>query len=1023
MPRIKGEIKKNLVDNWGTRVTFDELERKIYAHDMGVMPSLVQPLVGNPVPDGIVQPQTEQELIALVNLAREEKIKLTPRGKATSGYGGVLPVEGGLVVEFNRMKKIIAINTEDRTATVEPGVVWNELEYHLGQKGLTLALYPTSAPSSTVGGWLAQGGAGIGSYEYGYFKDNVVSARLVQVDGNVVELKGQDLDLASEANGTTGFISQVILRVKLLKPLHINAIAFDTAVQMGAFMTGLYDRRVPLWSVTFINPEAAHMKNQLPPHLHHGRPVEDVHRIMIPEKFIVLLACTAERCDLLMDDLMGLAAKNQGELLSQEIAQHEWTARFEPMRAKRISPSLIPSEVVVPVESLARVIEETSQDINHPFILEGFATNHREFVLLGFIPHDERKFNFNMAFGLSLTALKVAQRNGGRPYATGLYFTGFAKEVLGQAHLDKLVEYKQRLDPEGIMNPGKVMDGTLVAGGLKLASAMEPMIRIFGNWAKGKESGEVFKEKKGIPGDIAWYAYACSQCGYCIDQCDQYYGRGWESQSPRGKWTYLKMVMEGEEEFDQRAVDTFMACTTCEMCNRTCQLDLPNESSWLKLRGLLIDGRGYHTFPPFEIMVNTMRQQGNIWAGYAKDRDGWITDEIRPSIKEKAEYAFFPGCTSSFVEQDVAQSAALLLKDAGIDYAYMGKDEQCCGIPMLVAGRWEVFDETAAKNIEGMKKTGATKIVTTCPACWLVWEVYYRHWAEEHGVDFPFHTMHYADVLAEKIKEGSFILPNDIGRKVTYHDPCHMGRAGVRFEGPRTLINAIPGSNFREMRFNQYDAHCCGAVLTLVADPDVAEEIGAIRVQEAIDSGADTLITACPCCRVQLKRSRDLRNLPIEIKDLATLAAESMGHKVPDSNAVIDEKWSVFEAMIRMMTPWGMADLMAEMIPELIAAMPEMYKGMMNMVIKSPDVFKEPMISMMSGVMPTLFPMLLPDMMPKVMPKMLELVGKAIPMPDYMAEQMPDLMPKTMEVLIPKMLAEIIPYFMPKMVAYLRTAQ
>jgi hypothetical protein len=148
-----------------------------------------------------------------------------------------------------------------------------------------------------------------------------------------------------------------------------------------------------------------------------------------------------------------------------------------------------------------------------------------------------------------------------------------------------------------------------------------------------------------------------------------------------------------------------------------------------------------------------------------------------------------------------------------------------------------------------------------------------------------------------------------------------------------------------------------------------------------------------------------------------------MGHKVPDSNLVMDEKWAVFEGMIRMMTPWGMADLMADMIPELIEAMPDMYRNMMGMVIKSPAVFKEPMITMMSGMMPSLFPKLLPDMMPKVMPKMLEMVGKAIPMPDYMAEQMPDIMPKTMEVLMPKMIAEIVPYFMPKMLAYLRTAK
>jgi Fe-S oxidoreductase/FAD/FMN-containing dehydrogenase len=1023
MGKIDQAVIQELQSHYGNRVSFDSLERKIYAHDMGTMPSMIKPLAGDPVPDGIVQPVSEEELVELVKLARQKKINLTPRGKATSGYGGVLPVEGGLVVEFNRMNKINAIDGENLTAVVEPGVVWKELEYHLNQQNLTLALYPTSFPASTVGGWLAQGGAGIGSYEYGYFADNVLSARVVLPDGNIRELKGTELNLVSEVNGITGLISQVVIRVKDLKPMHINAIAFDTVDNMTDFMEGLYQRKVRLWSVSFINPEAAKMKNKLPPHLHHGHPVEDEHKVILPEKFIAILSCTADRCDQIMNDVQELAALFNGEILSEEIARHEWDARFEPMRAKRIAPSLIPSEVVVPLEKLAEVIREIDSEIKHPFILEGFATDRKEFVLLGFIPHDERKFNFNLAFGLSLTVLKTAQKYGGRPYATALYFTSMAEEVLGKERVEELRRFKADMDPDGLMNPGKVLDKTMVSSALKMANAFEPLIRVFGNWAKGKEAGEVFKARKGIPGDIAWYAYACSQCGYCVDQCDQYYGRGWESQSPRGKWTYLKMVLEGEEEWDQKAVNNFMSCTTCEMCNHTCQLDLPNESSWLTLRGELIDKRGFHTFPPFEIMVNTMRQQGNIWGSYAKDRDGWMTDEIREYVSDKSDYVFFPGCTSSFVEQDVAQSTALLLKEAGINYSYIGKEEQCCGIPMLVSGRWEVFDETAAKNIENMKKTGATKIITTCPACWLVWEIYYRHWAEERGIDYPFHAMHYADVLGELIEKGEFKLPGDIGRKVTYHDPCHMGRAGVRYEGPRTLIEAIPGSNFREMRFNKEEAHCCGAVLTLVADPDVAETIGAKRIQEAIDTGADTLITACPCCRVQLKRSRDLGSFPIEIRDLSTLAAESFGYNIPDSNAVIDEKWGVFEQMIRLMTPWGMADLMADMIPDLINAMPDVYRSMMRMVVKSPASVKEPMISMMSTMMPALFPKLMPDIMPKVMPKMLEKVGAAITMPDYLSEQMPDLMPKTMDVLMPKMLKEIIPYFMPHMVEYLRTAK
>ncbi|UWG96458.1 FAD-binding oxidoreductase [Dehalobacter sp. DCM] len=1018
---VQKEKMEEMKTFWGNRISFDRLERKIYARDMGVMPSMVKPLVGNPIPDGIVQPVSEEELVHLVNDAREAKINLIPRGKATSGYGGILPVEGGLVVEFNQMKKIIEINEDNRTVTAQAGVVWNELEYHLNQKGLTLALYPTSAPSSTVGGWLAMGGSGFGSYEFGTFRDIVESARLVQIDGSIVTLTGKDLDLVSDCNGITGLISQITFRVKKQRFMTIRTFAFDTPQDLGQFVKGIYDRKVPIWSMSFINPEAARLKNRLPYHLHHGTPVVDKKRTYLPEKYIIMLSCTVDRCDIVAEDVMELAGKTNGVALDDAITAHEWETRFEPVRAKRMAPSLIPGEVIIPVDNMAEVIEVIENNINHSFILEGFGTNRRELVLLGFILHDERTFNFNLAYGLAITILKTAQKYGGRPYATGLYFTGFAEEVLGKERVERLREYKKNNDPQEIMNPGKVIGSSLISSGISLAGTFEPLLRVFGNLAKSKPPGEkLFVNKKGIPEDVAWYAYACSQCGYCVDHCDQYYGRGWESQSPRGKWTYIKLVLEGEEEFDQRAVNTLLSCTTCEMCNRTCQLDLPNESSWLKMRGLLIDGRGFHTFPPFEIMVNTLRNEGNIWGGYAKNRSDWVTEDVRKAITEKSDYAFFAGCTASYVENDVALSASLLLKEAGIEFAYLGNEEQCCGIPMLVSGRWEVFDEIAAKNIENMKKTGAKTIVTTCPACWLVWDVYYRKWAREHKVDFPFKAKHYADVLAEKIEAGEFTIPNDIGRKVTYHDPCHMGRAGHCYEGPRTLINAIPGSNFREMRFNQEDAHCCGSVLSLIADPDIAAEIGAMRVQEAIDTGADTLITACPCCRVQLKLSRDIKQMPIQIRDLATLAAEGFGYQIPESDAVMDEKWAVFDRMIRTMTPWGMADLMAEMIPDMIEAMPDMYKGMMKMIIASPDMAKEPMITMMKGVMPSLFPSLLPDMMPKIMPKMLEIVGEAIPMPQYLEEQMPQLMPKAMEVLMPKMLDEIIPYFMPKMVDYLR---
>ena len=184
-----------LQDKFQARVSFNRIELKLYGHDIAAMPSLFKPFIGNTTPDAVVQPQSEAELVELVRWAAENDVPLTPRGKATSGYGGVLPIKHGVVVDFYRMKRVVKIDADAKTATVEAGVVWEKLDTELAKHGLTLRLYPSSYLSSTVGGLLAQGGAGIGSYEAGWFRDNVVSARVVLPDGSVKEFSGKDLDV------------------------------------------------------------------------------------------------------------------------------------------------------------------------------------------------------------------------------------------------------------------------------------------------------------------------------------------------------------------------------------------------------------------------------------------------------------------------------------------------------------------------------------------------------------------------------------------------------------------------------------------------------------------------------------------------------------------------------------------------------------------------------------------------------------------------------------------------------------
>lgn len=1028
MRSLSGELQEHLQQTFGTRVAFDRLERLFYSHDVGSLPGLVKPLVGNTLPAGVVQPRSEEEVIELAAFARTNNVPLVPRGKSTSGYGGVMPVKGGLVVDFAWMNQILDVDAEAMTATVQPGVVWEKLEKALNQQGLALRTYPSSAPSSTVGGWLAQGGAGFGAYEYGTFRQNVVSCRAVLPSGEVREFVDDpaagpehSLDLVSEAEGITGLITQVTIRVRPQEPEVVWGARFDSAHDLARALNAIRQAGLPLWSASFVNPKMAELKNQLPPHMEHGHPVE-THRPTMPQGYVAILVAPESRQASVEEQISSLVAGAGGELIDGEVARHEWDARFDLMHVKRLGPSLAPAEVLVPLQNLAPALQGIADRVALPMVMEGLVDGNGEVTLLGFILHDERAFGFNFAFGLALTVLKVAKENGGRAYSTGLYFAREAERVLGAGRAGRLRQFKGQVDPRNLLNPQKVLGGKpLLSAFMGLAGAFEPLVRAFGNRARAPIGERTQGQgRRGIPDDVAWYAYACSQCGYCVDECDQYYGRGWESQTPRGKWFFLRQYMEGKVDWNQKMVNSMIACTTCELCNVRCCEDLPIEPSWLKLRGELIHDEDRLTFPPFEIMKASLHKEHNIWAAYRVDRPRWMPEDKLGQLPEKAEIAYFPGCTASYVEHDIAQATACLLHKAGVEFTYLGHDEACCGIPMLVSGLWDTWQEIMLHNIEAMKARGAKTVVTSCPACWLVWHTFYPQWAEKLGIDYPFEAKHYSEILADQVRAGKFQLEHEVNKTVTWHDSCHMGRAGKIYEAPRELIRAIPGIELVEMEHNRQQAHCCGSVMSLVADPPAAQRIGDVRLQEAEATGAEALVAACPCCEVQFRVTVDKTGRDLPIIDLATLVCEGAGIEHLDPTPYALQMWGVFEAMINLLQPEAMAEFMARLLPQMITAMPGPFPAMMKMVKSSPGPVREAMILMMRPMMPFLFPRLLPGMMPKVMPDMLAAVGRRIDMPPQMEEQMPDLMPPAMDRLMPKMLPQIIPHFLPRMEAYLR---
>ncbi len=1022
MATLNQAQRLHLEETFGDRVTFDRIERKIYSHDIGDLPRLIKPLIGKTLADAVVQPSSEQELVDLVKWARNHSIPITPRGKATSGYGGVLPVKQGMIVDFYRMNKVLSIDKTGSTVTVESGIVWETLDEALHKEGFTLRLYPTSYMASTAGGWLAQGGAGIGSFEAGWFRKNVVSARVVLPSGEVKEFTGNDLDYISETEGITGLISQVTLKIMPGEEMSVMSIAFDTAEDLKDFTAAVSGQDLPIWSILFINPKMAEMKNQAPLKEHLGHEVEE--RVILPVAFIATLTFRNGDADAARQGVGKIIASGKGTILDAHIAEHEWEKRFKVMLVKRLGPSLVPAEVVVPLETLPGFLAEIQDKIAQPIVKEGIVIKNGqsgkpEVVILGFIPADQRKFNYHFVFSLSLSIMKIAENNGGRAYSTGLYFTKKAPVIFGKERLAKLKSFKNEVDPKGFMNPGKVYGKNMVSRLIGMAGKFEGITRVFGNNADLGPGTYFDKPVKGIPADVAWHAYSCSQCGYCVDTCDQFYGRGWESHSPRGKWFWLREYMEGKEVWSRRMVETILACTTCEMCNDRCSESLPIEQSWMQLRGRLVNEQKMLTIPPLEMMAESLKANGNIWAGYRDNRTDWFPEDMMekhgPGTKSKTIY--FAGCTASYVEQDIGIASVKLLDAAGVDFTYLGEMENCCGTPMLVGGKWEIFAENMKHNLNLIQEAGADTVISSCPACDMMWRHVYPSWAKKLGIEYNVTAKHYSEVVSEKIKSGEFSFP-DNGKsreKVTWHDSCHAGRVSHIYDPPRDLIKANPHAEFVEMKNNRENGLCCGSVLTLLKDPPVAAKIGAHRLGEAVAIEAQKVLAMCPCCQFQLRVAADKKNVPIEVVDLARYSAEALGVELPDPNPEVKKQWATFEAMINLMTPQGFAVIMQTMWLELIDAMPMGMGGMMRFMAKIPG-----MMGMMKPLFPVLFPILLPKMMPKVMDTMLDRITDRIPMPDYMKEQMPDMMPRVMDNLMPHMIDDVVPLITGPMIDYLK---
>jgi heterodisulfide reductase subunit D len=248
--------------------------------------------------------------------------------------------------------------------------------------------------------------------------------------------------------------------------------------------------------------------------------------------------------------------------------------------------------------------------------------------------------------------------------------------------------------------------------------------------------------------------------------------------------------------------------------------------------------------------------------------------KIMEGIPITGEDLYFAGCVARFQRPEVVTATAKVLQAAGLDVAHLGDCESCCGLIPGHDGSTAILETTAARNIEAFKEAGANRVIVSCAHCYKTLKVDYALIAG----DLPFQVVHVAELFSQLIDEKRIKLTKTIEKKVTYHDPCFLGRYFHILDEPRKVLKSIPGLELAEMeRYGKW-SYCCGSgtKITSACYPEFTAAISRERLEEG-KQVAHTIVTACNTCYHHMDKAARQEQMDLEIVDLPVLIAQAMG--------------------------------------------------------------------------------------------------------------------------------------------------
>ena len=398
----------------------------------------------------------------------------------------------------------------------------------------------------------------------------------------------------------------------------------------------------------------------------------------------------------------------------------------------------------------------------------------------------------------------------------------------------------------------------------------------------------------GTRGDISWKGLldmtSCTECGRCQSQCP-----AWHTDKPLSpKLLIMAMrdhamskVVDSENIVGENGPitpDVLWSCTSCGACVNECPVDIEHVDHIVNMRRfqVLVESEF-----PAELggTFRNLEKAGNPWGANKQDRESWIAEcdfpikVVSGELPEDVEYLFWVGCAGAYEERakKTTKAVAELLHMAGVNFAVLGKRETCTGDPARRSGNEFLYQILSRENIETFTETfgdrpkGKKKVVVTCPHCFTTIG---RDYAQS---GFELEMLHHTQLLNTLIKEGRLQpSPHKSDKKLTYHDPCYLGRHNQIYAPPRELLQAS-GCDVEEMPRNQERSFCCGGGGgRMWMEEKIGTRINLNRVDEAIDTGAAEVAVACPFCRVMVGDGMVARQSDVEVLDVAQILLRSV---------------------------------------------------------------------------------------------------------------------------------------------------